>query len=188
MARVSLIVTSCAILRHETFLAFLLSLNAFAQAPAPVTPELHENVLKLVDVFGMKAYLQTALQQVLEDGKAAALAKSPKLADEWERRMHQRITLDDYLAIAARAFEANFSMDEVKELITVLQNRKLGQPAVPSAQLGAKLNEVMPTLTRQVEAIATGTGAKAAKDVSDEIEKEYQTPGTATQPATPTLR
>jgi hypothetical protein len=142
-----------------------------------VNPKLHADVLTLVELEDTKARMQAGITPALESGKAE-IAKScpnckPVFAEEWYTRMQARIKVDDFVAVAVRAYEKYFNDAEVKELIAYGRAKKANQNPEISAALQQKLSDVMPSLGSDIMSGCTQISARLGALVGEEIGKEH---------------
>ena len=138
-----------------------------------VDPELHANVLQLIELTGDRQRLRAILPKLVSDGKAKMLQAFPNVdpafADEWERRMAERLHPDDFLDAVAGVYEKHFTNDEILSLIALLSSRKEGKPARASAELQNRLTAETPAMMGEI----AGSATELAVQVGDEIEKEH---------------
>ena len=142
-----------------------------------VNPKLHADVLTLVELQDTRARMLAGIKPSLESGKAE-IAKScpnckPIFADEWFTRMQARIKIDDFVAVAVRAYEKYFSDEEVKELIAYGKAKKANQNPEISPALKQKLSDVMPLLASEIMSGCTQISARLGALVGEEIGKEH---------------
>jgi len=114
----------------KLFLAVVLALPLLAQEsasqPAPVSEaaaERHRKAVELVQLNGGRDRLEAAIPQMVEQGKAE-LRKDcrecrPEFVAEWGKRMTARFKADDFVNVAARAYEKRFTNDELTEFLAV---------------------------------------------------------------------
>jgi hypothetical protein len=85
--------------------------------------KLHDEVLQLIELSGIREEIEARKRPVVEQGKKLMLEKcrqcAPEFADEWARRMRQRLSVDDFVAIYARAYEQYLTQEDVAELIAL---------------------------------------------------------------------
>jgi hypothetical protein len=103
-------------------LALAIGTLAYPQQPgkaAPaVDPKLHADVIKPVELTGVRALMQNGIKQVISDGKArmtqSCTGCDPAFAEEWAKRMVSRINLDDFIDVYIRiyVYMKNISMME----------------------------------------------------------------------------
>ena len=151
-------------------------INAQATEDKPA-PKLHADILTLMDVSGMKPRLQAAMTQGFEQSKAQ-IAKvcpncAPAFAEEWSRRMHDRLKVDDFVQVSVKAYEKYLTDDDVTKLIAFLREKKSSPQATLAPELSQKLNSVMPSLMADTMAGCTRISTKLGAEVGSEIEKEH---------------
>ncbi len=181
-------------MRHLLFLAILLcGPSLFAQTattpsaapqsekPAEPTvkpdPKLHADVVKLVELTGAKKRLESGFPSMVEDGRKEMMKRcpqcSPEFGEEWSKRMVARLKAEDFLKVFVRAYEKNFTDDEILELIKIQEKNNDSQPVGPSPHLKEKLTTIMPTLMGEIMGGCTQVGAKLGAEIGAEIEKEH---------------
>lgn len=147
-----------------------------APAPAKPDPKLHADALKLVEVSGAKKRLEDGFPSMLEDGKKQMMKQCPKcseeFANEWTKRMSARIKADSFLEVFVKAYEKNFTDEEILELIS-LQEKKSDSPPAPSEHLQVKIKTIMPSLMGEITGGCAEIGARLGGEIGEEIEKEH---------------
>ena len=152
-----------------------------ADAPAaPATtqdPNLHANVLTLIQLTGDRARLQTALPKLLSQGKAKMLkaypSVSPAFGEEWERRIAARISVDDFLNVTASVYEKHFTSDEIQQLIAMFKAKQEGKPVKAPEALQQKLTAEMPAILSEIAGGTTQVAVKLGSQIGGEIAKEH---------------
>lgn len=138
---------------------------------------LHANVLKLMELTGDRTRLQQALPKLLSDARDKILKTypnvNPAFGDEWEKRMAAKLTVDDFLDVAARVYEKHFSNDEILQFIDVMNAKKEGKPVKASAQLQQKLAAEMPAMMGEMVGGATELAVRVGNRVGSEIGREH---------------
>jgi hypothetical protein len=98
----------------------------------------------------------------------------PQFADEWARRMAQRLDLDEYFEIFVQAHLKYLSPEDVSELLVRVEAQaKGGAVAPPTAKLQERLVAIQPALLGEITGETTETGAKLGSQIGGEIEKEH---------------
>jgi hypothetical protein len=172
-----------------TILILFLAFVANAQSPGDkrpqqdpptakqIDPKLHADAIKLVEVTGAKQRLQGGLTENVAKGKTQMMETCPKcapaFADEWEKRMLERIRVNDFLDVYVRVYEKYFTDEEITELIALQSSHKDSQTVEPSPALKQKLASVMPSLMGEAIGGCSQIGAKLGAEVGAEIEKEH---------------
>src|SRR5580700_6195506 len=81
--------------------------------PDAVDAKLHSDVIKLVELSGIRAAMQNNLKQIVDRGKARMLQLctgcDPAYSDEWAKRMLTRLNIDDFIDVYVRVYEKYFS-------------------------------------------------------------------------------
>jgi len=147
-----------------------------APAPAKIDAKLHADVFKLVEISGARKRLEDGFASMAEEGKREMMKQcpqcSPEFGEEWTKRMRERLKPDDFLEVFVKAYEKNFSDEEILELIS-LQESKDATPPAPSPHLQEKVKTVMPGLMGEIMGGCAQIGAKVGGEVGEEIEKEH---------------
>jgi hypothetical protein len=178
------------------FLALILPLNLQSAAPNPSSPQkssienpqkpsvekktdpkLHADAIQLVEVSGAKQRLQESFPKLIEDGRKAMMERcptcTPAFADEWAKRMRDRVNVDDFLAVYVRVYEKYFTEQEIIELIALQRQKDGTGAATMSPALKQKLTDVMPALLGEAVGTCTQIGAKLGGQIGNEIEREH---------------
>jgi len=98
---------------------------------------------------------------------------SSKFGDEWEKRMLERLNVNDFLAVYAGVYEKYLTDAEITELISLQKTNKNGPPPTPSPALKQKLESVMPSLIGDAMGGCAAVGAKLGGQIGQEIEREH---------------
>lgn len=172
------------------FVALAFGLAANAQAPtensagkipaestAKVDPKLHADVLKLLELVGIRELLETNLKPMVDKGKQEMMTQcpkcSPEFGEEWAKRMLARLKVDDFMQVYIQAYEKHFTDAEIAEMISLQSTKKDMPPPSLSPQLKEKFNAVMPTLLSEIMGGCTQVGAKLGGEIGMEIGKEH---------------
>lgn len=138
---------------------------------------LHADVMKLIEVTGVRAAMQNAVGQLVTSGKAKMMQVcpgcSPAFADEWARRMLARINLDDFIAVYARVYEKYLTDDDVVQLIALRNRAGTSQPPAIPDGLKQKLSARMTSIQSEIMGGTTQLGAKLGGDIGREIQQEH---------------
>jgi hypothetical protein len=124
--------------------AIALTVYAQAQVPAGQPPpktnvavELHLKAVKLVEITGVRDRMVAALPGLIEQAKATMQKQcpdcDPAYSAEWGKRMTDRAKIDDFVNVAAAAYEKRFTDNELTELLTVVRPQKTEKPVPPIA-------------------------------------------------------
>jgi hypothetical protein len=174
----------------QGLLLLVLALAAHAQSPADkpnaqnspdaadkASAKLHADAIKLVEATGARQRVQGGLKQMLEEGKKYMMGKcpacKPAFSDEWEKRMLERLKVEDFLAVYVRVYEKYFTDEEITELISLQSAKQDSPPRTPSPALKQKLDKVMPSLMGEAIGGCSEIGAKLGAEVGAEIQKEH---------------
>lgn len=149
-----------------------------ADAPAATQdPNLHANVLTLIQLTGDRARLQTALPKLLSEGRAKMLkaypSVSPAFGEEWERRMAARISADDFLNVTASVYEKHFTSDEIQQLVVMFKAKQENKPVKAPEALQRKLTAEMPAILSEIAGGTTQVAVKLGSQIGGEIAKEH---------------
>jgi hypothetical protein len=172
------------------FLVLSFYLTAYAQAPTEnptgknpaestgkVDPKLHADVLKLMDLMGLRDLLESSMKPLVGKGKQEMMAQcpkcSPEFGEEWAKRMLARLKVDDFMEVYVTAYENHFTDAEITEMISLQSKKKDVPPPNLSPQLKERLNAIMPTLLSEIMGGCTQVGAKLGGEIGMEIGKEH---------------
>jgi hypothetical protein len=143
----------------------------------PVSNELHDNVVTLVDLLGLRQHLLDCRATMAEQGKQEILRSfpnyDPAFANEWAKRMATRMPVDEYLKIIVGAYEKNYSNDDVVEMIQIQRDLKAGKTATPSPRLKEKIATAGIAAQSEIMGAFTQLGAKLGGEIGQEIAKEH---------------
>lgn len=161
-------------------LTFYLHTAVFAEQPAPksdAAAEIHLKAVKVIEASGGRDRLVAGIPDIIEQGKAAIQKQCPDCAQafvtEWGKRMTARLKVDDFVDVAARAYEKRFTIEELTELLEVVSSQKSEKPVTPSPALQKKLSALVPAIMGEITGGSTELGAKLGSEVGTEIEKEH---------------
>jgi hypothetical protein len=163
----------------KLLLALALTVHAWSQvtaAPA-TTPEVHAKALQLVEMSGGRERILASMPAMIEQGTAAMRKQcpdcDPAFFAEWGKRMAARITPEDFLNVAVRAYESHFTGEELTEFLAVATAQKAGKPTMISVGLQAKMQQVMPAMMGEINGGSTEVGARMGMQIGAEIQKEH---------------
>jgi hypothetical protein len=172
-----------------------------AQEPAPKSPStptaessqpavdarLHQDVLKLIELTGVRAALQNGTAQGIGEGKVRVMQAcngcAPEFGDEWAKRMLARTKIDDYVDVYVRVYEKYFNDDEIRQLIVSQNEARNSQPQTISDALKQKLTAQFPSVQSEIIGGTAQVGSKLGGEIGAEIQKEH--PEYFKQPASP---
>jgi hypothetical protein len=168
----------------KVFLAIVLALPLLAQAPAgqadptsELAAERHRKAVELVEVTGSRDRLVAAIPEMIEQGKAEMRKNCPdcrpEYLTEWGKRMAVRFKADDFVSIAARAYEKRFTSDELSQFVAVAVSQKTDKPVSPSVVLQRKLEDRLPAILGEIAEGCSELGARLGAEVGAEILKEH---------------
>jgi len=139
--------------------------------------EVQSKAIKLIDVSGARDRLMTSFPAIVEQGKAAMRNQCPKcdpaFISEWGKRMMVRLKIDDFVHVAAEAYEKHFTSDELTQLTTFVTSQKAGTPSPLAPALQKKYSDLLPTIMGEIVGGCTELGGKLGRDVGTEIEREH---------------
>ena len=180
---------------RTTELILILSLAAIpagAQGPgsAPASPAavsngtgqgantaLHQSALKFLEASDARPRLQQHLDKLLDDGKQSLVTRdpllNPKFAEEWEKRMRQRVNLDEIVDATARVYEKYYTSEELDQLtqsqLAVKQARTHSVPPQLVEKVKSNSAQIQSDINRETSLI----GSRLSIAVGQEIEKEH---------------
>ncbi len=187
-----------------TFLVFLQflapapSLHAQSSSPASAlastsaAPTIHQVAMKLLEAMGTRKVLADNIDAMIDNGKQKMIQQHPELdpafSEEWARRMHARINLDEFLNVIAEIYEKHFNTSELTEMIGMYHD--LGEQRTPhvSDALKAKLNNVMPEIQADMGAGLMELSEKIGSEVAITVAKDHPEYVKAPPPAEPALQ
>jgi hypothetical protein len=152
---------------------------------APATPvvsdsdrqKLHESAMNFMEASDARQRLEKSLDKLLEDGKQSMMEKNPGLAppfgDEWLKRMHQRVSLDQFVITTAQVYEKYFTTVELDELTWEQLAFKKGAAYPLPPQLADKLKSNSARIQQDINQSTSLIGGRMGSEVGKEIEKEH---------------
>jgi hypothetical protein len=144
---------------------------------AKVDQKLHEDVVQLVELSGVRQRMVNAIPQLMKDGEARLMAGcegcNPEFGHEWARRMRARLKVDDFVDVYIRGYEKYLTDDDVNQLIALQKGQKDSAPPTPSPELRDKLTSVMPSVQSEIMGGCTQIGAKLGGEIEIQIRKEH---------------
>jgi hypothetical protein len=150
---------------------------AVADTVRPVSKELHDNVVTLVELLGIRQHLLDSRTTMAAEGKQEILRRfpnyDPAFADEWAKQMAARMPVDDYVKIVVAAYEKNYSNQDVLELIQMQRDLKVGKTASPSPRLREKIGTAGMEAQSEIMGGFTQLGSKLGGEIGIEIAKEH---------------
>jgi hypothetical protein len=150
-----------------------------AVGTAPVAdPQLHADVLTLVQLQGSRQRMEASLKPMVDLGKAALVKGSTPcnaaFVDEWGKRMLARVNVDDFVNVEIAVYERHFSDSNVKELIAIAKKRKAGAVAPkPSSELKWKMEDEMVSVQGEIKAGTTQVASRLGGEIGKEIQNEH---------------
>jgi hypothetical protein len=145
--------------------------------PPQDSAKLHADALKMVEDSGARAAIKQNMDKIMEDGRQALLRADPntdpRFADEWVKRMRERMNLDEYVNAIARVYENYLTDQEILELQKAEADRKESKQPVISPELQKKLKENAVKIQSDVIAETSRLGGRLGGDIGQEIAKEH---------------
>lgn len=189
------------------FMLLATALTVRAQQPAPLKSKAaspvaskatdpadqakrYENALTFVQASDARQRLDQSLDGLLDKGKQSMLLPTsgldPQFADEWVKRMRQRINLDDYVNATARVYALYFTSDELVELTKVQLALKKSRILPLSPELDRKMKSNSPRIQHDINAETSPLGSRLSAEIGKEIEREHPDWVKPATPANPT--
>jgi len=140
-------------------------------------PGLHADVQRFVELSGARQKFAEQKKSMVEAGRKKMMERCPKcapeFANEWARRMMQRLTADDFINVYVSAYEKYFSREDIAELIAMQEKINAHEPATTSPRLQEKVRSVMPSLMGDITGGCVKVGAEIGGKVGGEIQQEH---------------
>src|SRR5438067_8169793 len=147
---------------------------------APVrgsSSQFHNNVLTLINLTGLREELLSNQHTMAEQGKREILRRFPKynpaFAEEWARRMEDRISVDEYVNVVVAVYERNYTNEDILEMIRIQRDLRAAKTPVPSPRLQAKLSKLAVTVQSEIVGGFTELGAKRGGEIGQKVAKEH---------------
>jgi hypothetical protein len=148
-----------------------------ADPTSELAAQRHRKAVELVELSGGRARLQASIPDMVEQGKAEMRKECPdchpEFLKEWGKRMTARFNADDFVNVAARAYEKRFTNDELAEFVAVMASQKTEKPLAPSAFLQKKLADLQPAIMDEIVGGCEEIGTRLGAEVGAEILKEH---------------
>jgi hypothetical protein len=164
-----------AMLMSVTFTAHKAQSAPAAQAtPAPT---IHQKALELLGAMGTRTVLEQNIDAMIENGRQKLVQQHPGLdpafSEEWNKRMHERVKIDEFMNVVAAIYEKHFTIPEIDELIQMYHSlAKLNTPHV-SASLKQKLNDEMPEIQADMGAGLMQLSEKLGSEVAQSVAADH---------------
>jgi len=140
-------------------------------------PQLHTNVMLLIDLTGDRDRLVQSLPRILANAKAKMMQSlpgvNPAFGEEWERRMAALVNVDDFVQLAAHTYEKHFTNDEVLSLIALMEAKKTGKMASVSPQLQQKFSTEGSAMLGEIAGASAELAVRLSTQVGSDIGKEH---------------
>ncbi|HEX4140587.1 MAG TPA: DUF2059 domain-containing protein [Candidatus Methylacidiphilales bacterium] len=141
---------------------------ATAAAPAPPSassdPVKAADIQRLLEVTGMRSLMQQTMDGMEENIRPNLERSLPpgeyraKLIDLFFQKFHAKLTIQDFLDMAAAAYDKYLSDDDIKGLTQFYQT-----------PLGQKTLTVLPKLTVELQSEGATKGEQAGRDAMSEV-------------------
>ncbi len=146
-------------------------------SPAQSGAELHENVLTLMKLMGLRQRMLDSQDKTLDHAKASMMQAHPEynpaFAEEFVKRMRAKTNVDDYVNVFVRVYEKYLNTSDVAELIQAQQEINASKTPSFSAPLKEKLSSVAIKMQSEILGGCAQVGAALGGEVGQEIEKEH---------------
>lgn len=160
--------------------------NAAQAAGQHGDAKLHASAMKFLEAANARERLQQVMGKLLDDGKQDLLKRNqgldPRFADEWEKRMRTRVSVDDFVSATADVYEKYFTSEELNELTQNQLAMKRGEIHTLPEALSKKLKVDSALIQHDINLQTTVIGARLGKEVGEEIEKQHPEWGKNTGP------
>ena len=172
------IILAAAVLAHAQEPATKSPPTSMAENSQPaVDARLHADVVKLIELTGVRAAIQSSFAQNIGESKARVMQAcggcATEFAEEWAKRMLARAKVDDYVDVYVRVYEKYFNDDEIRQLIVSQNEARNSQPQTISDALKQKITAQFPSLQSEIMGGTTQVGAKLGGEIGAEIQQEH---------------
>lgn len=139
-----------------------------AAAPAPADPVKAADIQHLLEVTGMRSLMQQTMDGMEENIRPNLERSLPpgdyraKLIDLFFQKFHAKLTIQEFLDMAAAAYDKYLSDDDIKGLTQFYQT-----------PLGQKTLTVLPKLTIELQSEGAAKGEEAGRDAMSEVLLEH---------------
>lgn len=144
--------------------------------PAKATT-IHQKALELLDAMGTRTVLEQNIDAMIENGRQKLVQQHPSLdpafSEEWMKRMHERIKIDEFLDVVASTYEKHFTIPELDELIQMYHElAQLKNPHV-SSELKEKLNTELPEIQADMGAGLMQLSERIGSEVAQSVAADH---------------
>lgn len=140
-------------------------------------PQLHKNVLKLVDLMHARSNVQDGQLKAMPEARAKLMQSAPQItdqfADEWVKRMMTDASIDEYIVVIVGTYERHFNNEEIEELIQIQADVNDKKTPTISDTLKAKLAKDSVAIQSEIIGGCTQVGARLGGEIAQQIEKEH---------------
>ncbi|HEX4002113.1 MAG TPA: DUF2059 domain-containing protein [Candidatus Acidoferrales bacterium] len=144
------------------------SATAPAPASASIDPAKAADIQRLLEVTGMRSLMQETMDG-MEQNIRPTLERSltpgdyrAKLIDLFFEKFHTKLTIQEFLDMAAVAYDKYLSDDDIKGLTQFYQT-----------PLGQKTLTILPKLTLELQSEGAAKGEQAGRDAMSEVLLEH---------------
>jgi uncharacterized protein len=137
-------------------------------APAPPDPAKAADIQRLLVVTGMKSLMEQTMSSIEADIRPNLERSLPageyraKLIDLFFEKFHTKLSIQEFLDMAAAAYDKYLSDDDIKGLTQFYQT-----------PLGQKTLTVLPKLTVELQTEGARRGEQAGRDAMAEVLAEH---------------
>lgn len=165
----------------------LLRAQQTATQPAAGSPTIHQKALELLDAMGTRRVLEQNIDAMIENGRQKLVQQHPGLdpafSDEWVRRMHERVKIDEFLDVVAAIYEKHFTLPEMDEMIRMYHDLAQNRPPQVSDALKQKLNDEIPEIQADMGAGLMELSEKIGGEVAQSVAADHPEYLRVTQPS-----
>jgi uncharacterized protein len=139
-----------------------------APATAPADPVKAADIQRLIEVTGMRSLMEQTMDSMEANIRPSLERSLPpgeyraKLIDLFFQKFHTKLTIQEFLDMAAAAYDKYLSDDDIKGLTEFYQT-----------PLGQKTLTVLPKLMGELQAEGAQKGERAGRDAMNEVLAEH---------------
>jgi hypothetical protein len=138
---------------------------------------LRQSALKFLEACDARQRLEQNLDKLLDDGKQALMKRdpllNPKFADEWVKRMRQRINLDEFVDATAAVYEKYYTREELDQMMQAQLAKKQAKAYPIPAQLAEKMKFNSAQIQTDINTATSNLGSRLSIMVGEQIEKDH---------------
>jgi hypothetical protein len=162
-----LFATSCSVIHAQ---------SAPASQPAQALT-IHQKALELLEAMGTRTVLEQNIDAMIENGRQKLVQQHPGLdpafSEEWTKRMHARVKIDEFLDVVAAIYERHFTMPELDELTQMYHSLAEMKTPHVSAPLKQKLNDELPEVQADMGAGLMQLSEKLGSEVAQSVAADH---------------